>query len=212
MEEPVTDLEPDIASNAGGRRRGPQGPRGDVAVRILAAARRRFAADGFDGTAITAVASDAGVDAKVVRYYFRNKVELFEASLQLPPEFAAAAAAALAAPAAQRGQAIVSNLIRSWTDPELGLVLRSILLMAAHEKIAMAWVRVYFEDTLLAAVEGSLPDPERQLRAGLISTQLIGLAFSRYIFALRQTVAADDDVLIRTVGATIQRYLDGPIG
>ena len=193
------------------RVRGPRGRRGDVAGRIVAAARQRFAADGFDATPITTIARDADVDAKLVHYYFPDKQRLLEAALVVPPQFAAAARAANMSPLPGRGEAIVANLLASWADPDVALVLRSMLLMAAHEQLAMLRVRSFFEDALLAAVEEGLPEGEREFRAALVSSQLIGLAFSRYVFELRQATAADDQTLVRVVGATIQRYLTGPL-
>ena len=44
---------------------------------ILAAARRRFAAEGFERTTLRAIASDVGVDAALVIRYFGSKQDLF---------------------------------------------------------------------------------------------------------------------------------------
>ena len=47
---------------------------------ILAAARSRFAADGYEKATIRAIAADAGIDASMVIRYYGSKAELFEAS------------------------------------------------------------------------------------------------------------------------------------
>ena len=44
---------------------------------ILAAARRRFAAEGFERTTLRAIAADVGVDAALVIRYFGSKQDLF---------------------------------------------------------------------------------------------------------------------------------------
>src|SRR6201992_3363293 len=44
---------------------------------ILAAARRRFAAEGFERTTLRAIAADVGVDAALVTRYFGSKQDLF---------------------------------------------------------------------------------------------------------------------------------------
>ena len=63
-----------------GRR--PGGP--DTRGEILTAARDEFAARGFDGTTMRAVASSAGVDAALVHHYFGGKDDLFLAALEIP--------------------------------------------------------------------------------------------------------------------------------
>lgn len=40
---------------------------------ILSAARRRFAAEGYEGTTLRAIAADVGVDAALVIRYFGSK-------------------------------------------------------------------------------------------------------------------------------------------
>ena len=57
-------------------------PAADSAARrhaILTAARRRFAAHGYDGTTLSAVAKDAGITLGAIYHYFEDKVALYEA-------------------------------------------------------------------------------------------------------------------------------------
>jgi len=49
---------------------------------ILLAAERVFAEKGFKGTTIREVAKEAGIVNSLIFYYFRNKVELYEAVFQ----------------------------------------------------------------------------------------------------------------------------------
>src|SRR6476659_128145 len=49
---------------------------------ILAAARARFAADGFDRTTLRAVAADVGIDPALVIRYFGSKKDLFAAAAE----------------------------------------------------------------------------------------------------------------------------------
>ncbi len=55
---------------------------------ILAAARERFAAEGYERATIRAIAADAGIDPALVMRYYGNKAGLFAAAadfdLQLP--------------------------------------------------------------------------------------------------------------------------------
>src|ERR687890_791509 len=47
---------------------------------ILGAARRRFAADGFERTTIRAIAAEAGIDPSMVMRYYGSKDGLFAAA------------------------------------------------------------------------------------------------------------------------------------
>ena len=76
------------------RGRGRPAGRTETRADILAAARRRFLADGYDRVTMRSVAAEAGVDAALISYHFGSKRGLFGASMQLPanpPEILAAA-------------------------------------------------------------------------------------------------------------------------
>lgn len=66
-------------------------PRGSAAhsattrERILASARRLFAAHGYQGTSIRMVARDCGLTDPAVYYHFRTKADIFDELLVPPP-------------------------------------------------------------------------------------------------------------------------------
>ena len=68
------------AAAAGGRRPGNADTRGE----IVEAAKRVFAAKGYDGASLRAVAREAGVDPALVHHYFDGKASLFVAAMALP--------------------------------------------------------------------------------------------------------------------------------
>lgn len=68
-----------VMTNVGALRRSRNGPATRVA--ILAAARNRFARDGYDGAGLRDIAADVGVDAALVCRYFGSKEELFAEAL-----------------------------------------------------------------------------------------------------------------------------------
>jgi DNA-binding transcriptional regulator YbjK len=61
---------------------------------ILAAARRRFAAEGFERTTLRAIAADVGVDAALVIRYFGSKQDLFATATEFTIELVLRSAAA----------------------------------------------------------------------------------------------------------------------
>lgn len=192
-------------------RRGPKAHRGEVADRILAQAREDFAAHGYAATTLQGIARAAGVDTKLVRYYFTSKDALLAECLTVPDDFLDRVRAMSGVPVGARGEAIVRTHLAVWADPDLARILRTSLLIAAHEPLAMAKVRAVFADGLIPAVSAGIDPAELDTRGGLITAQLLGLAFARFIFTVDQTAAIPDEQIVSSVGATIQRYLDGPL-
>src|ERR1700690_806087 len=68
------------AAAAAGRRPGNV----DTRSEIVEAAKRVFAAKGYDGASLRAVAREAGVDPALVHHYFDGKASLFVAAMALP--------------------------------------------------------------------------------------------------------------------------------
>ena len=193
-------------------RRGPKAARGEIAEQILTAARTSFADRGYAGTTLRDVAAAANVDRALVTYYFTSKAGLLAAAIEPPAGFVEDALRASSAPLRQRGRALTENMLTQWETPGPAEVLRSIILTAAHEPAAMQRLRGVFTGSLLAAVADHLDDDERTLRAGLVASQLIGVAMARYVWHVGVLAELDRDQVIRYVAPTIQRYLTGRLG
>lgn len=203
-------------------RRGPTEERGVTVERIVAAARDSFAEQGWAGTSLRGVARAAGVDARLVSYYFADKTALLQACLQPPAGFAERVAAAASAPLARRGIALLEAMLANWNDPASAVVLRSVILTAAHEPLALRALQAVFRHALIGAVAGSLDDDtgggsgdldggERTLRAGLVASQIVGLFMTRYVWRIPPLSELPDAQIVRLVGPTVQRYLEGPL-
>jgi hypothetical protein len=102
-------------------------------------------------------------------------------------------------------------MLDSWADPQIAEFLRSAILVAAHEPIALQRFAGEFAVHVLAAVSAQLPDEERLLRASLASTQMVGLAIMRYVWKVGAVAVVDDERVVELVGPTIQRYLSGKL-
>lgn len=179
---------------------------------ILAAARASFAHHGYAGTTMRSVSTSAGVDPALVTYYFRDKPGLLAAVLEPPPSMIAAITAAAASPQRDRGRTLVRALLEQWESPVSGEILRSIILTAAHEPVAMDRLRQVFAVSILAAVSAQLEDEaERGLRTGLVASQMIGLVMARYIWRVGALAAMSADEVVRYLGPTVQRYLFGAL-
>jgi AcrR family transcriptional regulator len=169
---------------------------------ILAAARERFAASGFEKATIRAIAADANIDPSMVMRYFGNKDQLF----------AAAADFDLAIPdlsdvdTGQLGARLIEHFVNRWERDEALIVL---LRSGATNDAAAQRMREIFASQLLPVIAKVNP-VEPQRRAGLIATQVLGLALCRYVLRLPPVVGLSHDEIVGWLGPTIQRYLEAP--
>jgi AcrR family transcriptional regulator len=189
--------------------RGPRDERGVTVAQIERAARRSFAQNGWAGTSLRAIAREVGVDAALVHYYFASKEELLDAVTNPPAQWLAAVQRTNSAPLRQRGEAIVRTLIWAWTEPDIRDVLTSILQTASHEPRTRDKLRAYIAANLLPAVGDRLEEEDRELRASLIASQVLGLLMLRYVWRIEPLASVSDDQLVALVAPNIQRYLSG---
>ena len=188
-------------------KRGPKRGRGVLPAQILAVARSSFAEHGYASTSMRSVANDAGVDPRLIGYYFSSKRALLEACLVPPAGFVEGFARVTSSDLPSRGRSLVQFLLSSWERPDSAEVLRSILLTAAHEPIALERLRQIIHGSLINAVAANLGDNERVLRGGLIASQMLGLAMTRYVWRIEPIASLPDNDVIDYIAPTIQRYL-----
>ncbi len=175
---------------------------------ILEAARRRFAADGFERTTIRAIAADAGIDPSMVMRYYGSKDGLFSAAADLDLQLPDLAAV----PREQLGETLVRHWVERWEGGSSDELLIVVFRSAITNEAAADRLRTVFGAQVARAVATVVDDrAEAATRAGLVSTQMLGLALCRYILRLAPVVALDLDTLIATVSDTVQRYLTGPL-
>lgn len=182
-------------------------PRRSDATRaaILAAARERFAVDGYDRATIRAIASDARVDPAMVMRYYGNKEKLFAAAA----DFDLALPDLTAQPTSEYGQLLVRHFLRRWegNGTFLALLRGAVTAEPARERLRDILAR-----QLAPAFAGlSTADPaEAPTRAVMAATQMLGLALCRYILALPPVATMSHDDLAHWIGPVIQRYLLAP--
>ena len=76
---------------------------------------------------------------------------------------------------------------------------------ATREKL-----RNMIERSMMGPSAQALSEDERALRSSLIASQLMGLAFMRFVWRIEPLASMDDDI-VAAIAPTIQRYLDGDI-
>jgi AcrR family transcriptional regulator len=176
---------------------------------ILAAARKLLTEQGYEATTIRAVAAEVGVDPSMVMRYYGSKAGLFDAAVdvdlyldKVPPT-----------PRSQLGRALARHFLSRWegelSDEATTLLLRS----AATNAEAAERMRIVFDSQVTKFVRdctGGGVDAAR--RAGLTSSQLLGLALTRYVIALPPVAAMDVDTLVDALAPVLQYYLTADLG
>ncbi len=187
-------------------RRGPR-PQGGARAAIVEAAREEFSANGFDGTAVRAVARRAEVDPALVRHYFASKEALFAASLELPVDPTAILARVLEGDPAGAGERLLRAFCELWDPPahreRLVAVMRTLVGGGAVAAHVPGFISGHVVRPLAAAAGAS--DPARA--AALVVSQVAGIALLRYVVELEPVASAEVDDLVRWYAATIQRHL-----
>ena len=183
-------------------------PRRSDATRaaILDAARRRFAAEGVRKATIRSIAADAAIDPSMVMRYYGSKDGLFAAAIDIDlglPDLGAADPDTL-------GELLIQQFLRLWEQPPGNDILLTLLRSAVTEEGTADRFRHMFAEQVTPAVLRVGDPTDAGRRAGLIASQLLGLALCRYVLRLPPVVAMTQPQLIADISPTIQRYLTTP--
>jgi AcrR family transcriptional regulator len=175
---------------------------------ILAAARRQFAAQGYEATTIRSVAAEAQIHPSMVMRYYGDKRSLFIAAtdidLDLPD--------LMAVPVEQRGRVAIEHFFELWEGPAANDRLRMLLVSAATNDVAAEQVRRILAAQMAQMVAAVAPEADTAAdRAGLIATQILGLALCRYVLQVPHVVNLDRRTIVASVGPVIQHYLTAPL-
>jgi AcrR family transcriptional regulator len=192
-----------------GRRPGNADTRGE----IVEAAKRVFAEKGYDGSSLRAVARAAGVDPALVHHYFDGKADLFVTAMALPFDPRTVKRAASSTGGA--GATVVESFVTMWDRAEgSGSAFAScVAAMAASRNVADA-MREFVRERVWNLNEPNEGESEamQARRTALVSSQLMGLAFARYLLRVPPLSTATPRQIARWIGPTMDTYIKGPIG
>jgi AcrR family transcriptional regulator len=177
---------------------------------VLAAAKQRFATEGYEKTTLRAIANDAHVDPSMVLYLFGSKQELFRESLRLilDPEVLVAALTGEADDDPDIGTRMVHAYLRIWETPATAASMRAMLQSATSNSDAQDAFRGFVQNYVLTAVSGVLGGGEQaRLRAMLAASTLVGTAMLRYIIQVPPLAELSADEVVRLLAPTVTRYL-----
>jgi AcrR family transcriptional regulator len=174
---------------------------------ILAAAREQFARYPYDKASLRAIAADAGIDPAMIMRYFTNKESLFAAAIDVDlhlPDLREV-------PVRRRGEVFAQHFLEQWEGEERNEALPILLRSAVAHELAAENLREIFARQVRQVVERASGPTDARARAGLVSSQLIGLAMARYVLRLPGVADVSSDEIVRRVGPTLQRYLTADV-
>ncbi len=190
----------------GGRRPGDSGTRDAV----LAAAQRQFAELGYDRTTMRSVAAEAGVDQKLVGYFFGSKQRLFVAATALPFDPAEVVPAVLGGDPAALGERVARFVVGILEDADAGSRIIGLIRAAAAEPEAARMVRDLLTRELWARGAELLPADQPELRISLMASELIGLMMARYVICAEPLASLSPEAVVAAIAPALQRLLAGP--
>lgn len=171
--------------------------------RILAAARQIFGEQGYDRTTIRAVAAASDIHPSMVMRYFGSKEGLFAAAatfdLQIPD--------LSVVPREEIGRTLVTHALQRWAAE--GGELSALLRIAVTHDAAVDRLETILRNQIAPALSAVCGERSGTTCAALVTTQMLGLALTRFVLRLPSVTSLPDVTLIDEIGATIQSYIDG---
>lgn len=177
---------------------------------VLRAAKRQFAAQGYDKTTLRAIADDARVDPSMVLYLFGSKAALFRESLKLvlPADLLTTE---IARNDDDLGCRVVRAYLGIWEQPDTAASMASMVRSATSNGDANDAFRGFLHDYLLTAVSSALGDgDEARLRTTLAATNLVGTGMLRYVMRVPPLSSLGVDEVVGLVGPAVHWFLTAP--
>lgn len=176
---------------------------------ILEAARRQFAALGYDRASIRAIAQDAGVDPALVLHFFGSKQRLFVVVAELPFDPLRVLPELLAGDRGGIGERLARFVVATLDSDDGRRRLTGLVRAAASEEEAARMVRALVERELFAPLIEALGVDQAPLRASLIGAQAVGLVMARCVVAVEPLASADSEVVVRALAPIFQHLAAG---
>ena len=189
------------------RGRPPAGDAADRRAAILDAARTQFAAQGFGGTSMRAIARDAGVDVSLISHYFGDKAGLLIATMELPVNPIEKISSVIEDGPDGMAERLLRTFLSAW-DPHHD-VFSTMFRTTFGSGDSQAPLLQVARDVLITSLLKVLTGDERELRSTLIASQLIGMATMRFVVRLPHLADAPIDEVVRLYAPGMQLLIDG---
>jgi AcrR family transcriptional regulator len=182
----------------------------DTRAEILDAARVAFCEDGYGEASMRGIARRAQVDPALIHHYFADKAALFVETMALPIDPREIKEEVHAQ--GFSGERLVERFLAQWEGDGSGspLFVSLVQAMAASPEVADNVRQFIIERVGLHGAPGD--DAATQLRRrSLVSSQLLGIAWTRYVMRLEPMASASRADVARWAGPNIDRYATGTL-
>ncbi len=190
---------------------------GDADTRqlIVDAARAEFAESGYNDATIRSIARRAEVDPALVYHYFGEKSALYVASANLPVD--PRRVKIQASQAGGGGAQIVERFLAQWERDEVpGQAFVTLVQAVAGSPDAADSMREFLTERVWGPCPPDMDEEVWARRSALVSSQLVGVAWTRYILKVEPMASASRRRVAQWVGPIIDDYrhgrADGPAG
>ncbi|MFD4577297.1 TetR family transcriptional regulator [Streptomyces sp. NPDC058417] len=180
-----------------GPRRGRRGGDADTRAQILAVARRRFPAEGYDAVTLRSLAAEAGVDVALISYFFGSKKGLFGAALALEANPAEELSRMLEGDLLTLPQRVLGRVLELWEDDRVVKPLRAVMLRSASDPGGSALLKQMMERELVEPLARRLGGGRAHQRAGAFVAHLFGLIWTRYLLEVEPLASMSPDEILR---------------
>src|ERR1700722_19026674 len=183
----------------------------DTRAEIVEAARSVFAAVGYAHASMRAIARRAEVDPALIHHYFTDKAALFVETMAIPIDPRQIKDEVDAR--GFSGERLIERFLAQWEGGSasgspafIGLAQA----MAASPEVADN-VREFLAERI--GLHGAPGDDEATMlrRRSLVSSQLLGIAWNRFVMRMEPMASASRAEVARWAGPTIDRYMRGDL-
>lgn len=170
---------------------------------ILEAAQNLFYERGFDGASVRQIAQEVPIDPAMIMRYFGSKEGLFSAAVLIDLKLPDPAMI----PRDKAGAGLVRHFLNVWEGDRSAIGLPILLRSAVSNQDARDKIHAIFAKQVAPTIAGITSADDADMRAGLIVSQLFGLALCRYILKLPPLVDMTQDEIISRIGPVVQDHL-----
>ncbi|WUD70840.1 TetR family transcriptional regulator [Streptomyces sp. NBC_00510] len=183
--------------------------RSSTRTRILTAALELFAAKGYSGTTLRAIAGRADVDPAMIRYFFDGKDALFRdavsSRIDLSTLFDGPTAEEAKAAPMSRGERMARTFLPVWEDESTRPALVAVYRTGMSDGPIARTLRDRVQAALASCLGRIAPEETERspMFASLVSAQLTGLVMLRYVFPAEPLASLDVEELTKLLALAV---------
>lgn len=170
---------------------------------ILEAAQKLFYERGYDGASVRQIAQEVPIDPAMIMRYFGSKEGLFSAAVMIDLNLPDPSTI----PRESAGEGLVRHFLRVWEGDRSAIGLPILLRSAVSNQDAKDQIHAIFAEQVAPTIAGITSADDADTRAGLIVSQLFGLALCRYILKLPPVVDMTEEEVVSSIAPIIQHHI-----